>query len=77
MNEEAFIITIKRDPNLEHLMHNNKALMAYAKRVAPWLNLETVARYRRAYRFSNTPTQEKYENKIVKFNYEPEQKPLF
>ena len=70
MNEESFIISIKRDPNLQHLMNDNKALMAYAKRVAPWLNLETVARYRREYRHRNTPTQDKWQNKIVNFNFE-------
>ena len=68
--EESMIIAIKQDPKLRYLMHDNKALLEYAKKHASWLNMETLARYRRKYRNSMTPTEKKWNNKIVTFPFE-------
>ena len=67
MNEEAFIIKVKSTIELQPLMGNNIALMNYAKREYPHLNLETISRYRRKYMNKKTPTEIRLENSIMVF----------
>lgn len=63
INEEGLIIMIKRDPNLNHLLTDPSKLQKYAVPRYPWMNIETLMRYRREYENKLTPTEEKMNNK--------------
>jgi hypothetical protein len=64
INEEGLIIMIKRDPDLrQRYLKNPKELQRYVINRYPFLNIETVMRYRREYESKLTPTENKMNNK--------------